>query len=140
VNNAQYQERNRDTLLVKKRQWARKNPDKNREQSSRWQKENWAKAYEMQRAAFLRKWDSHYKYLWRHYSNKRRAALLSRTPSWADLGQIELIYKNCPDGMAVDHIIPLRGKKVSGLHVESNLQYLTKAENSSKGNRYEVLG
>lgn len=78
----------------------------------------------------------------RHKSNaigaNYRAAKLQRTPRWADMGEIQKVYDNCPEGHHVDHIIPLQGEKVSGLHVESNLQYLLASENASKGNRYKV--
>ena len=67
---------------------------------------------------------------------KRRADEIQRTPRWADLKKIEEFYKNCPKGLTVDHIIPLRGKNISGLHVHTNLQYLTRSENSRKNNRY----
>ena len=69
---------------------------------------------------------------------KRRAAKLQRTPAWADLKAIKQFYLNCPKGYQVDHIVPLRGVNVSGFHVLNNLQYLTKSENSSKGNRYAL--
>lgn len=66
-----------------------------------------------------------------------RAKKLQRTPKWANLEKIREIYKNCPEGYHVDHIIPLQGEKVSGLHVPENLQYLTAEENLSKSNKYE---
>ena len=66
---------------------------------------------------------------------KYRSAKLQRTPSWTDLEKIKEIYKNCPKGYHVDHIIPLQGETVSGFHIPENLQYLTASENSSKGNR-----
>lgn len=67
---------------------------------------------------------------------KRRATLLQRTPRWANLEAIKEIYRICPKGYHVDHIIPLQGKFVSGLHVENNLQLLLAEDNMKKGNKF----
>lgn len=67
---------------------------------------------------------------------RHKAEKLKRTPKWADLEAIKQFYINCPDGYEVDHIIPLRGKTVSGLHVIDNLQYLTAKENRKKANKF----
>jgi hypothetical protein len=64
------------------------------------------------------------------------AQKLRAMPAWADREAIQRIYENCPPDNQVDHIIPLRGKIVSGLHVEINLQYLPGVENNRKGNRH----
>jgi len=58
------------------------------------------------------------------------------TPSWADQDAIREFYFSCPDKMTVDHVIPLRGKIVSGLHIRENLQYLTAEENNRKHNNF----
>lgn len=58
-----------------------------------------------------------------------------RVPKFGQDG-IKEFYLNCPLGYVVDHIIPLNGKSVSGLHVIWNLQYLTPSQNSRKGNKY----
>lgn len=78
-------------------------------------------------------------------SAMRRSTRLQRTPAWADGEAIKALYdlalrKEQETGIPhqVDHIVPLRGKFVSGLHVEYNLQILTEFENNSKGNRFEV--
>lgn len=81
---------------------------------------------------------------WRKNNPKHRNALKAkyladksqRTPAWANLLEIVQFYKKCPEGYHVDHIIPLRGKKVSGLHVLENLQYLSAIENMRKNNVY----
>ena len=69
-------------------------------------------------------------------SAKRRAKLLQAIPKFANLDKIKEIYKNCPKGYEVDHIIPLQGKNVSGLHIETNLQYLPMLENRVKNNKF----
>lgn len=67
--------------------------------------------------------------------SKRRASVLGATPPWADLEAIAAVYASCPEGYHVDHIIPLKGKNVCGLHVSWNLQHLLGVENLKKGNR-----
>lgn len=69
---------------------------------------------------------------------KYRAERNLRIPNWSDIEKIKEVYHNCPEGMHVDHIIPLKGELVSGLHVVDNLQYLSPEENMKKGNRFEV--
>lgn len=71
-------------------------------------------------------------------NTKRKKHVKIATPKWADLKAIEVFYSNCPPGYHVDHIIPLKGKDVSGLHVLNNLQYLTAFENISKCNRIDL--
>ncbi len=66
----------------------------------------------------------------------REAKKLKATLSWANLEAIKEIYLNCLDNYTVDHIVPLQGKNVCGLHVEYNLQYLTSIENSRKSNKF----
>lgn len=62
-----------------------------------------------------------------------------RLPKWADVEAIRNFYMNRPKGYEVDHVIPLGGKLVSGLHVLENLQYLPIADNRTKQNFYEVI-
>lgn len=62
-----------------------------------------------------------------------------RTPPWADRRAISKFKMETPPGHHVDHIIPLLGKNVCGLHVLENLQYLPARENSSKSNRIDPL-
>lgn len=75
-------------------------------------------------------------------SAARRAGIERATPKWADRSEIVRIYDEClaktkQTGIAheVDHIIPLRGEFVSGLHVHWNLRVITRAENSTKSNK-----
>jgi hypothetical protein len=77
------------------------------------------------------------------HSQTRRADKDQRTPVWANKDLIEVFYIKAKfmewftgDKYHVDHIIPLRGKLVSGLHVENNLQVIPAKENLSKNNKF----
>jgi hypothetical protein len=72
-----------------------------------------------------------------HEAN-RRAAKLNATPKWLTTEQkqqIKNIYNDCPTGFHVDHIVPLQGQEVKGLHVPWNLQALPEKLNLIKGNK-----
>ena len=105
-----WREANREKEIARKKAWAEANPDKINARNA-----------------------------------KRRAAKLQRSPTWANLRDIETIYasakrvEDCSGvPMHVDHIIPLRGELVSGLHVASNLQVIPASQNCSKSNNFDI--
>jgi hypothetical protein len=81
----------------------------------------------------------------RYHTAKRRATKFKATPKWLTedyFKQIERYYKTAKWlesilnlQIDVDHIIPLQGKEICGLHVPWNLQLLTHQDNLKKGNR-----
>ena len=71
-----------------------------------------------------------------HNATAYRLRKTKQMPKWADKDKIKKFYLNRPEGYEVDHIIPLNGEFVSGLHVENNLQYLTPTANKIKTNKF----
>lgn len=118
-----------------------------------WQKENPSRA-----AANVQQWQSKNKSkikvrqaLWykEHYEvvaardRRRYANKLNASPKWANNFFIQEIYalahlRTKVTGVKwhVDHIVPLKGKGVRGLHWEGNLQVIPAKVNMAKGNRY----
>jgi len=127
----EYYKNNKEKIKVINKKWESNNKEQKLEINRLYRKKNKKKCklYEKEyRARFPEKS--------RAKLAKRRASKLQQTPKWADLKAIEEFYKNCPNGYHVDHIIPLQGKNVRGLHILENLQYLPAIENIKKGNKY----
>lgn len=130
---SRYYSSNRDKEIQRRKDNYAQNKSRYAAQSASWRAEHPEKMLE-----YKRKWKKANRGKVNADWMKRAAAKIQATPSWLSeeqVTQIETIYKNCPAGFHVDHIVPLRGKSVRGLHVPWNLQYLPAAENVRKGNR-----
>lgn len=87
------------------------------------------------------------KSLYLHYSRFRKLKLAKATPSWLSTDQLDEIksYYQTAKKLSeqtfilhhVDHIVPINGKNVCGLHVPWNLQVLPAIDNLKKSNKYD---
>lgn len=135
---------NRETLLQKKREYAKKQRQQNPEHIYAIAKRSVLKNA-VARNKEKSKWSKRNSARVLAWCRKRQLAKLQRTPAWLtqdDLWMIEQAYelaairtKMFGFKWHVDHIVPLQGKYVSGLHTPNNLQVITASENSRKGNR-----
>jgi len=124
-----------------KRKWAKKNRELLREYDKKYYEREDRKEY---MKVYLSNDMKKNKAKWNARNAKRRAAKLQRTPEWLTddhLWMIEEVYelaqlRSKVTGVDhhVDHVVPLRGKTVSGLHVPWNLQVIPWYENLSKSN------
>jgi hypothetical protein len=70
--------------------------------------------------------------------NYLRSRALHATPAWSDKAQIQSLYiKAAMTHKVVDHIIPLRGKTVWGLNVQTNMRLISAHANHVKGNKFK---
>ena len=127
---------------AKRKAWTDANKDKIYQTGLAWKKANPERVAEIGKKSRL-------KNLGRVYANnaKRRADRINRTPKWLtkdDFWMIKEAYelatlrtKLFGFSWHVDHIIPLKGKNVSGLHVITNLQVIEGMLNIMKNNKFE---
>ena len=94
-----------------------------------WQRENREHLRDYQRKYYKGK------YAARNAKNNKR---IKERYVYNDMEEIQEFYRNCPKDFHVDHIIPLNGKNVSGLHTVNNLQYLSATDNLRKHNKFII--
>jgi len=125
----EYAERHREEAKQRAREWAEENPERRKENDKTWREANPA--------------------LSASHKAKYRASKRNACPPWLTkehLQSIRDIYTLRQEvsektGVVhqVDHIVPLQGKYICGLHVPWNLQLLTAVENNRKNNSFEQL-
>lgn len=121
----EYREANRDRRIAQKRAWDAENAERRRQ----YERLRWRLNPETARAE----------------DRKRKEAIRRALPPWADAVAIAAFYEQAVrvsqcTGIPhhVDHVVPLRGRRVSGLHVPLNLRVVPAAVNIRKGNRYAL--
>jgi hypothetical protein len=123
-----YKQRNKDKVAERSKLYVEQNPEKRKASTKAYRDANKAKGAEAVR--------------------RRQARLIQRTPSWLTADDIWLmsqayelaVLRTKLFGFAwhVDHVLPLKGKLVSGLHTPYNLQVIPALDNLRKSNRVQV--
>ena len=131
----------KESRLKKAKEWKDKNPEVLKNAIQRWRDKNPDKM-----AQTYRDWVNNNRGKVNAIWMKRDASKKQRTPPWLNTEmkqQIEIEYGLalwCTEVMNepyhVDHIVPLQGKTVSGLHVPWNLQVIPAKLNWQKSNRF----
>lgn len=127
-------------VRIKAREWYYENKEKCLKTRKLYYKNNKKKCFK--NVAKWRKYNNNRVNVW---TANRRAKKLNATPKWLKklhIKQIQAIYDKAAEFkrltglmLEVDHIIPLQGEFVSGLHVPWNLRIMTQSENAKKGNK-----
>lgn len=141
---AAYREANREKNRLYARQYRMENPELVRTR----RKIRYPKIKEKQ-LIYLDDWRKKNKAKSLALSKKHKHLKKQRTPKWLTkihIIALEQFYKDAEHltrytgvTFEVDHMVPLNGKRVSGLHVPWNLQLLTETENLKKSNHFEGL-
>lgn len=120
--------------------WNARNKQKHSELNHKWYEEN--KRHHLEKS---KQWYEQNRHRKLETTNAREKRCVLATPTWADRELIKELYalaqkltEQTGVPHEVDHVIPLQGNEVSGLHVPDNLQVITRDENRRKANKYEV--
>jgi hypothetical protein len=137
VYNKEYRQENKEQIALRLQKWN----NENRDAVLKYREENKEKNRDR-----LREYKRAFPEKYAHHCAKRRAAKNCATPKWANLSAIQEFYikaseleKIKNEKYHVDHIVPLKGKNVCGLHVEHNLRVIPAIDNLRKSNRHKEI-
>lgn len=138
-----WRDKNLDNLKIKYRDYYYSNREKCINKSSSWNKKNKTRI-NLRNKEYWKKNPDKLKF----NNAQRKRKIRERTPNWLTkehLSQIKDFYDLSMDLYSitgekyhVDHIVPLKGENVCGLHVPWNLQVLPSDINLKKGNTYDT--
>jgi hypothetical protein len=137
----EWYERNKAIAIERATKWQKDNTERKREIRAKWRDAN-----REQHNAYNREYFANNKDKRAFYQAKRKATILQRTPIWdpdahlivAKYQLAAMLTKASGIEYHVDHIIPLQGRKVSGLHVFFNLRVIPGSDNVKKSNSFQV--
>ena len=125
ASSAKYNRNNKDKISSAKSQYYAENTDQLLKRGSEWRANNRGAVNAL--------------------SAKHRAQKLQATPAWADKDAIKALYEEAQRlqeilgiQFHIDHVLPLQGELVCGLHVETNLAIIPATLNLKKSNKFKV--
>ena len=142
-----YAEANKEKVLKASNAWNKKNKEKMLEAAKRYvEKVKDDPDYKAKKAALTRCWAKNNPEKVVEMSARKRCSKLKRMPSWLSSEQkakmrsfykvAQMMSSAFSVSYHVDHIVPLRGKLVSGLHVPWNLRVIKADQNMKKSNKF----
>lgn len=137
-----YYRENKQRILETQKVWVESNREKTTDYKKSWKSRN---------PQAVKKYNNDYrlanKPMYAKFASDRNARKVNATPKWLtseqnkQISDFYALAKDCSvvsgETYQVDHIVPIRGKTVCGLHVPWNLQVLPRYLNEKKSNRFD---